>query len=33
MELLCIGTAYLAGLTTSRLYLPPLVGYLMQGIF
>jgi predicted Kef-type K+ transport protein len=31
MELLWVGTAYLAGLITSRLYLPPLVGYLMAG--
>ena len=31
MELLWVGTAYLAGLVTSRLYLPPLVGYLMAG--
>ncbi|MCK9394295.1 MAG: cation:proton antiporter [Methylobacter sp.] len=31
MELLWVGTAYLSGLITSRLYLPPLVGYLMAG--
>ncbi|HEY8097021.1 MAG TPA: cation:proton antiporter [Methylobacter sp.] len=31
MELLWVGTAYLAGLISSRLYLPPLVGYLMAG--
>ncbi|MGZ5030596.1 MAG: cation:proton antiporter domain-containing protein [Methylobacter sp.] len=31
MELLWLGTAYLAGLITSRLYLLPLVGYLMAG--
>jgi predicted Kef-type K+ transport protein len=31
MELLWVGTAYLVGLITSRLYLPPLVGYLMAG--
>jgi predicted Kef-type K+ transport protein len=26
-----VGAAYLAGLITSRLFLPPLVGYLMAG--
>jgi predicted Kef-type K+ transport protein len=31
MELLWVGTAYLAGLISSRLYLPPLVGYLVAG--
>ncbi len=31
MELLWVGSAYLAGLISSRLYLPPLVGYLMAG--
>lgn len=31
MELLWVGAAFLAGLITSRLYLPPLVGYLMAG--
>jgi glutathione-regulated potassium-efflux system ancillary protein KefC len=31
MELLWIGTAYLAGFAVSRLYLPPLVGYLIAG--
>ncbi|MDP2903633.1 MAG: cation:proton antiporter, partial [Methylovulum sp.] len=31
MELLLLGTAYLAGLITSRLYFPPLVGYLIAG--
>ena len=31
MELLWVGTAYLTGLISSRLYLPPLVGYLMAG--
>ncbi|MFA6053373.1 MAG: cation:proton antiporter family protein [Methylobacter sp.] len=31
MELLWVGTAYLAGLITSRLYFPPLVGYLLAG--
>ncbi len=31
MELLWVGTAYLAGLITSRLYFPPLVGYLIAG--
>ncbi|MGZ5075906.1 MAG: cation:proton antiporter domain-containing protein [Methylobacter sp.] len=31
MELLWVGTAYLSGLIISRLYLPPLVGYLMAG--
>lgn len=31
MELIWVGTAYLTGLITSRLYLPPLVGYLMAG--
>ncbi|MDP1664864.1 MAG: cation:proton antiporter [Methylobacter sp.] len=31
MELLWVGAAYMAGLITSRLYLPPLVGYLMAG--
>jgi len=31
MELLWVGAAYMAGLVTSRLYLPPLVGYLLAG--
>ncbi|MGZ5031241.1 MAG: cation:proton antiporter domain-containing protein [Methylobacter sp.] len=31
MELIWVGTAYLSGLITSRLFLPPLVGYLMAG--
>ena len=31
MELLWVGTAYLAGLISSRLYFPPLVGYLIAG--
>jgi glutathione-regulated potassium-efflux system ancillary protein KefC len=31
MELLWVGAAYLTGLITSRLSLPPLVGYLMAG--
>jgi len=31
MELIWVGAAYLAGLVTSRLHLPPLVGYLMAG--
>lgn len=31
MELLWVGTAYLAGLISSRLYFPPLVGYLVAG--
>ncbi|MFZ2407131.1 MAG: cation:proton antiporter [Methylobacter sp.] len=31
MELLWVGSAYLTGLISSRLYLPPLVGYLMAG--
>ena len=31
MELLWVGTAYLTGLITSFLYLPPLVGYLIAG--
>jgi predicted Kef-type K+ transport protein len=31
MELLWVGTAYLADLISSRLYFPPLVGYLMAG--
>lgn len=31
MELLLLGTAYLAGLISSRLYCPPLVGYLLAG--
>lgn len=31
MELVWVGAAFLAGLITSRLYLPPLVGYLMAG--
>ncbi|MGZ5052472.1 MAG: cation:proton antiporter domain-containing protein [Methylobacter sp.] len=31
MELIWVGSAYLAGLITSRLFLPPLVGYLMAG--
>jgi glutathione-regulated potassium-efflux system ancillary protein KefC len=31
MELIWVGAAYLAGLITSRLHFPPLVGYLMAG--
>lgn len=31
MELVWVGTAYLAGLVASRLYFPPLVGYLIAG--
>ncbi|POZ51633.1 cation:proton antiporter family protein [Methylovulum psychrotolerans] len=31
LELILVGTAYLAGLITSRLYFPPLVGYLIAG--
>lgn len=31
MELLWLGTAYLMGLMASRLYFPPLVGYLVAG--
>jgi glutathione-regulated potassium-efflux system ancillary protein KefC len=31
MELVWVGTAYLAGLISSRLYFPPLVGYLIAG--
>ncbi|MGZ5010686.1 MAG: cation:proton antiporter domain-containing protein [Methylobacter sp.] len=31
MELIWAGAAYLAGLITSRLFLPPLLGYLMSG--
>jgi len=31
MELVLLGTAYLAGLFSSQLYLPPLVGYLAAG--
>ncbi|MGZ8227105.1 MAG: cation:proton antiporter domain-containing protein [Methylococcaceae bacterium] len=31
MELLLLGSAYFAGLISSRLYLPPLVGYLIAG--
>ena len=31
MELIWISTAYLSGLIASRLYLPPLVGYLAAG--
>ncbi|MFZ2450640.1 MAG: cation:proton antiporter family protein [Methylovulum miyakonense] len=31
MELVLIGTAYMAGLVTSSLYFPPLVGYLIAG--
>jgi len=32
MELLWVGTVYFAGLISSRLYLPPLVGYLIVGL-
>ncbi|MDD2724296.1 MAG: cation:proton antiporter [Methylovulum sp.] len=31
MELVLVGTAYMAGLITSSLYFPPLVGYLIAG--
>ncbi len=31
MELVLVGTAYLAGLIASRLYFPPLVGYMIAG--
>ena len=30
-ELLCLGAAYIAGLIASRLFFPPLVGYLVAG--
>ena len=30
-ELMCLGSAYIAGLIVSRLSFPPLVGYLLAG--
>ena len=30
-ELMCLGSAYIAGLIASRLSFPPLVGYLLAG--